>query len=344
MKVFADLHHSDLYYSLYLLFEERLGWELYRPIGMEWFTRGYWKIAEPYGNKMDTVGQFLDINDQGWDQEENLNGEHYEEGDVYRVFDPGHDYHHRAITLEVFKSMDFDVVMPTYEAHDSAYTILRNKYQPQAKLIAQMGNTGQLTDLPNVLHTVPYIPKPGQNAIYYHQEIDPDHYKYVPPNPSTKNIFSMVNCLPYEEIFYAYKDALPEVDMRAYGADCPDGALFGSAGVSAMMRKANIGWHLKPQDGFGHTAMGWFASGRPVVTYMSDVVGFGGEAPDLFESGVTCLDLQAHSFGENCHLIREMLYPPNNLEWSERVLKRFREIINYDEEADNIKQFLEEIL
>ena len=60
MKIFADLHHSSLFTSFKLLFENRLGHRMYRPIGLEWFTEGFWKIAEPYNNNIGTVKQFLE--------------------------------------------------------------------------------------------------------------------------------------------------------------------------------------------------------------------------------------------------------------------------------------------
>ena len=104
-QIFTDLHHGDLFYSLHRLFVERLGWELYRPIGLDWFNAGYWKIAEPYGNAQDTINQYLEINHAGYHQYKNLNGEHYVEDDIYHVYDPGHDYYQKAITLEKFKSM-----------------------------------------------------------------------------------------------------------------------------------------------------------------------------------------------------------------------------------------------
>jgi len=42
MRVLADYHHHDLWESMEILFPERLGWSLIRPIGMEWFEQGYW--------------------------------------------------------------------------------------------------------------------------------------------------------------------------------------------------------------------------------------------------------------------------------------------------------------
>jgi len=344
MKVFTDFHHGDLYFSLHRLFETRLGWELYRPIGLDWFQKGFWKIAEPYGNALDTVHQYLDINQKGWHAYKNLNGQHYVQDDIYFAWDPGHQFYHKAITFEHFCDMSFDIILSTYQPHDQPFLLLRDQYQPQAKLMAQLGNVGQRTSIKYVIHSVPFPPTSVQDVIYYHQEIDPDQYFYVPPDSQTKNVFSMVNCLPRATIFNTYKSLLSEVDMRAYGASCPQGPLSGSQGVAKYMQLANLGWHIKPLDGFGHTAMGWFASGRPVITQMSDVFVFGGEAPKLFIPGVTCLNLEAASIAENCRLIRRMLEPEENLHWSQKVLAQFDKVINYDVEAEQIKQLLERML
>jgi hypothetical protein len=347
MNVFADLHHGDLYFSLHRLFEARLGFNLYRPIGLDWFHQGFWKVAEPYGNAMDTVGQYLDINNNGWDQFNNLNGNHYVEDGVYHAFDPGHDYYQKAITLEKFQSMKFDLIVSSIPSHDHSFARLLRQYQPQAKHIAQMGNINQKTGVVNVLHSVPYSPKPGQNAIYYHQEIDPAMYRYEPPNieQNPKRIYSFVNNLPYRHVYQTYKAALPEVLMESYGGGCPDGAVHGSKGVSEMMRKANIGWHLKIQNGFGHNTMGWFASGRPVITQMKDLSCYPySDAKRLFEPGVTCINLDHRDVAGNCAAIRQALEPENNLKLAENAYKRFCEVVNYDAETEQIKQFLERAL
>jgi hypothetical protein len=321
-----------------------MGWELYRPIGLDWFSQGYWKIAEPYGNAQDTINQYLDINERGYHPYKNLNGEHYVEDGVYHVYDGGHNYYHRAITVEKFAEMDIDIIISTYEPHDSPYVALRDKYHPKAKLVAQMGNTGQKSVLPNVIHSVPYTPPAGQRAFYYHQEIDPEIYSCTPPNPGSRKIFSFVNLYPYADIYNTFNSLLHDVQMKYYGSGCPDGALNGAMTVSKKMQEANIGWHLKPQDGFGHTAMGWFASGRPVITNMSQVVGWGGDAPILFEPGVTCLNIEAYTVHDACREIRKMLEPEANAAWGDRAYKRFKDIFNYDREAEQLKVFLEGII
>lgn len=344
MNIFADLHHGDLFYSLHRLFVERLGWNLYRPIGQDWFTAGFWKIAEPYGNAQDTVNQYLDINSYGYNAYKNLNGEHYIEDDIYHIYDPGHDYYQKGITLEKFKSMKFDIILPSITSHEGPYVKLRDLFQSTAKVIAHLGNGGQTTNQQFVITSTPYNSKPNQHVVYIHQELDPKLYNYIPPNTNTKNIYSMVNCLPYPELYNKYKAAMPDINFKAYGANSPDGPLSGSKGVGAKMPEANIGWQLKPLGGLGHTAMGWFASGRPVICNMSENRRTSGDALRLFEPGVTCIDIEQFSLEDGCKEIRKWLEPENNLKYAENVLKRFKEVLNYDQEEQNLRKFLEIIL
>src|SRR5689334_1196720 len=122
MKLFVDLHHAGLYASLHYLFENRFGWELYRPIGLDWFTEGYWKIAEPYGNAPDTIGQFLGLQQVNLPLQVqiNKNPELKEEG-LYEIYDTFHDFNHKAITLKKFKEMEFDIVISSFQPHDEPY-------------------------------------------------------------------------------------------------------------------------------------------------------------------------------------------------------------------------------
>jgi hypothetical protein len=177
-----------------------------------------------------------------------------------------------------------------------------------------------------------------------HQELDPALYKYEPPNPNTRNIFSTVNCFPYPALYNQYKALLSDVNMKSYGASSPDGPLFGCKGVAGKMIEANIGWQLKPSGGLGHTAMGWIYSGRPIITNMSQNRSWGGNALRLFEPGITCHDIEAHSVDENCKLIRRMLEPEENAAWSQRAKKRFSEVINYDAEMEAVKVFMSNLL
>ncbi len=222
MKVFCDMHHGALFYSLHLLFEKRLGWELYYPIGEDWFTQGYWKIAEPYANDAGTIRQFLSPEAIGFDQYKSINGDNYYKDGVYYCYDPVQDYQRKAITLERFKEMDIDIVISSYQPHDESFARLIREYKPKAKHIAQMGNAYQTTEVRNVMcSTMPYAVPADKNVVFYHQEFDLNVFCYKPPERVTK-ITSFVNILPRKEIYELYKTRLTEFDFKAYGESCPD--------------------------------------------------------------------------------------------------------------------------
>jgi len=89
--------------------------------------------------------------------------------------------------------------------------------------------------------------------------------------------------------------------------------------------------------------MGWFATGRPLITNMSQHRSFGGDALRLFVPGETCIDIEAQSFGETCRLIRAWIEPEESQRRSEIVRKKFDEVINYDQEEQQIRRFLEQL-
>lgn len=314
---------------------------MYRPIGYEWFTQGYFRIAEPYGNAEDTIGQYLDINEKEWDSYKNLNGNYKLKDNIYHIYDPENRFTHNAITFDKFKEMKFDLIVSSFPLHDNWERLL--EYQPQAKFIQQLGNFGQTTDTTNVLSsTTDFKPKENQNVIYYHQEFDLTQYIYVSPKNHSK-VSSFVVLLPERETFEIYKSNLPEMDFKAYGPGAIDGNLSDGEGISAEMQKSAFGWHIKPGgDGFGHVLHKWFASGRPVIIRGDFYKGQ--TAEQLLEDGVTCIDLDKHTFQENIELIKYWSKPNNHKAMCENAYKRFREVCNFDEETKRIKKWIDYLI
>ena len=348
LKVFASFHHQALYYSLKLLFEDRLGCELYRPIGFEWFDAGFWKIADSYANPRDTANQYLAINNDGWIPYKNMNGDNYIEDGVYYCHQLSHDYYHKAITLNKFKEMKFDLIISSIPKEDKVFAELARRYQPQAKLISQCGNTFQKSDLKYVMSSVPIEGKGyalNQDVVYYHQEISRKMFYHEPPKE--KKITSFVNCYPYPETYIKYKDSLPEFEFKYHGADCPDGAVAGEKAIAPMMRKAMFGWHLKPWGGLGHTAMQWALSGRPVIIRSSDTdpSNRNKETEYLWEDGVTCVDLDRGSAVENIFGIKRLASPDKILRVCQEVDRRAKDIFDYDREfKDILEPFIERVM
>lgn len=346
MKVFVDYHHEDLYYSLHLLLEKRLNFELYRPIGLDWYTEGYWQIAKPYNNNIAVVNQYLTNDIEFTDRYHPLCGNYkiYNKNNIYYIYEPRHNYYQKAISLDIFKNIKFDLIISSIEDHDYTFVQLKNRYQPHAKNISHLGNVGQKSKLDNVFHSVTYAANTHQNSVLIHQEIDVNLYKFTPINSLTKNIYSVVNLAPYIDIYNLYKNILTDFNFKYYGIASPDGHLDGSFGVSQKIIESNIGWCLKPLGGLGHSNMGWCYSGRPIITNMSQHILFGGIATKLFEPDVTCMDIESCDVNTNIKKIKKLIEHEVSTTIGTNLRNRFLELINYDEEEKRFRAFLSKLL
>jgi hypothetical protein len=312
---------------------KRLGWTWYRPIGMDWFTHGYFKIAEPYGNSPVTIGQYLDINDLPYEPYTNLNEIVDNKNGIFHSYDGENKITHNAITYEMFKKMKFDYIIATHPAHGNWEELLQ--FQPGAKFVMQLGNEGQDTMAKNVLSSVwAYTPKLGQNILYYHQEFSLKDFRYEPLTSHTL-IRSFVHLLPEKGYFDIYKSILKEFTMEAYGMGTELGV---SMDLPTQMRESAFGWHIKPADGYGHVIHNWFAVGRPIITRGNYYAGKTGGL--LLKDGFNCIDLDKHTFEENVRMIRYWSLPDHHNEMCKNAHDTFKEIVDFDREAESIQRFL----
>lgn len=343
IKVFADMHHMSLFNSLHLLFEKRLGFELYRPIGLDWFNEGYFKLAEPYGNNPSTIQQFLGIDNRKWDAYSSLNGDYVLKDNVYHIYNPTTKTHEKAITLETFKQMHFDIIISSYQPHDYPFTELRDKYQPKAKLVSQMGNIWQVTNIKNVMcSTTPYDAPPDVNVVFYHQEINLDTFKYVEP-VSRNAITSFVNLHKDAETYDLYKSFLPEFDFKSYGMQCPDGIVSGENKIADIMANSTFAWHIKENgDGFGHILWDWALCGRPIITNFSDYIDkLGGS---LLIDNVTAINLETGTFKENVDRIRRFSQLDLHKQMCFDMYCLAKKRCNFDEEEIRIREWLDRLV
>lgn len=336
MKIFSDYHHGGLYHSLQLL-AKRLKADIYRPIGEDWFTEGYWKIAEPYGNHPDTIKQYLSTEPHEFTCNKDAipglcNGS-------YIIRDEAHHTFQEALTLELFKWIKFDVLIVTYPWHLESWLELRNKFQPQAKLVLQVGNNGWQHFFPyvnNVLSSARHITVPDKvNYVEYHQEFELEIF-HPEPIFQTKSVISFVNCLPQPELFESLKSQLSEFVWLAYGHGCPDGVITGIQLIADRMNSARFAYHFKPGgDGYGHILHNWFATGVPIIGDYNQYTGT--LAEDLFDAS-TCIKPDPmtikliHYDEEKYHTLRD------------RNLKRFAEVVNFDNEFETrLKPFFDNL-
>ena len=132
MRLLADYHHHDLWESLELLCK-RLGWDLYRPIGMDWFDQEYWNFerynARAFNREPDDVakqyleywGSDLNISNRGW-----------------KRHDQSHDRWQNLITLDEARGNPPDIVMASVaHNHEGFHRFAR---EAGAKFGIHLGN------------------------------------------------------------------------------------------------------------------------------------------------------------------------------------------------------------
>jgi len=345
MKVLADFHHQSLYHSLHLLFENRLGWELYRPIGTGWHKEGYWKVYDhPH-----TVEQFLglyqgnelpmDVHGVALPEHERKNLRYTVEDGVYYVYDMVYKSTHRAITLEKFKNMDFDILLASMPQHIQPYHNLIQLYQPKAKHIFQIGNAwGMQQGAVNIMSsTASFETPPGVNAVFYHQEFDTNLFSYQAPDFHNV-VHSYVHYMRHPELMDQIVTLLPGWKFTRYGAGMTDNIMQISDMAAAMKRSA-FTWHYKPEgDGFGHSIHNSYACGRPAIIWGPHYRGK--LAGELLQDGITCIDAHGKSPQQLAASLQAWSMPGPHELMCVNAHRRFQQVVNFDTEFESIKQFL----
>lgn len=367
-NVFADFHHAGLLNSLIMLFENRLDYNLYRPIGVDWQEKGYWKVYDHPA----TIQQYLGINaatpdgtppvNQIADESFTMEGKRDALKGVYHCHDIDSGRTNKAITFDAFMGMPFAYVIASIPAHVEPFRKLCDLHPSHPKLIYQIGNAWNITvpqsELVDGIMASAKIENGypisiGKPLVQYHQEFDLDEFRYEEPEGRAnefvpgKIITSLVNCFSGADIFTMDWAIFQEVEklMPAYsfyslGGQCRDGNANGSAEVAYAIRKARFVWHTKNGgDGYGHILHNAYACGRPVITRMSDYQRkLGGE---LLKPDETCIAIDGLSTQEIVNKI--MFY--DDFERYARISKAAHDIfvqkVNFDWEADRIAEMLE---
>lgn len=339
-KVLVDFHHNSLLRSLIMLFEDRLDIDVYRPIGMDWFYHGYWGI----NNNYDTAKQFLSRGQIPSDGTCPLNTVRSNKKGIYYCYDPGGQQTNRACTLDYFKRGTFDYVVASIPAHIPMFKKLIRKYCPHAKLIIQVGNNWGISEYQgeNILASIKPFDIQGVNAIFYHQEFDLNIFNVRPHEP-TKKIYSFVNVLENmpqaQEDFNELERLLKPYgyQMCSFGGQNRDGNMNGPQELADKMAEADLILHSKPGgDGFGHIIHNAYAMGKPVIIRSSHYRGQLAES--LFAQG-TFLDID--KLGRNLTAEAIKALDPERLQFmGEAAHRRFTEVVNYEEEAREIKYWL----
>ena len=350
MKVLIDFAHSDLWESLALLFEDRFGWTLYRPIGMEWHTERIWQFeAKTMG---DTVArQFL----EPWASDRQL-ADHSERDDETH---PGRVY--RMVTLAQAYDLRPDIVISTLAENETGLHGFARAVG--AKYGIQIGNQGAenqwgLVDFALSSVTLPQLPggKPWVPHVFYRQEFSLADFRYEYP-PTTDVIACRVQCFAGTPDYARFTrlSGLSGLTFRWFGHCGEPDNLWGgnahtTAEVAASMRASRVAYHVKRwSDGYGHVIHNWFAVGRPVIGsssyYSGESDGIVKLAAPLFVEGETSFDLDKLDDAGAVALLQRLATDDElHQRISENAARRFREVVDFDAEAAAIRTMLDSIL
>jgi len=346
MNVFCDLHHGDLYYSLHLLFEERLKADLFRPIGVGWFEKGFWKIAEPYNNAPDTINQFLGL-PATWSTEVDPIQRYGEDRLIDGVYHipakVGSEYYiQKAITFDKFLKTDIDVIVASHPGHYLPYAQLVRQYKPNAVYIKQIGNIAVRPE-GNVLLAMNTPVPPNVNCLKYHPEA---HKEYCYTSPANHSVIKSFIAAPLSEpnltLFLEYEKLLPDFTFKMHGINGRDGVISGDL-MPQVMRDSAFVWHVKSTGCGGFVARQALACGRPCIIRKHYCHEHYTLTRDLFEDSVNCIDLDLGSTTENVEKIRYFSEPLRHVEMCKNTADKFKRDVNFDAEAENVKAFLQRL-
>ena len=362
MKVLLDYHHHDLWESMELL-SARLGWTLYRPIGMDWYDEGYWNHERKWHG--DAVArQYL----EPWGSDEM--GETGVGISWIQRLDHSHNRYQRLVTIEEARDLGFDLVLSSLAHNHEGFA--RFASEVGATFGLQVGNVRfseqdmaeDRWDLAAFGLVSGFMPvTPPKPHVVYHQEFSLDDFRYEPPGrfgrkatiPLYFQVSSFVQCYPQDAgaypAFTATALRAPELDWRVYGAygEAPlDGYAAGNldrcADVGAAMRASDVAWHAKRwSDGYGHVLHNWGAVGRPILGFHDYYATQMGGA--LWIEGETSWDIGHRSTDEIVALLRRFRDDEDfHIRACERMAARFKEVVNFDEEELAIRRLFEQVL
>lgn len=335
MNVLLDIHHHDLFRSLYLLFRKRFGFNVFIPYGMEWNT------LHNYANypSIDTVKQYL-VGVKHW----------------INIANDLNDL--KFLTLEEFKDIDMDICVASLMENLQVYHDLNKSFDKKSKIVVQVGNNFPVSCIDNLgrnlmsSSTVVYNLSSIKHKIFYHQEFDTSFFK--PPEflPDIKSVYSLQHYFgqgipPYEldfKLFNTLKNKMPDFCYTCFGLGGDGGDIVGiPKEVSDVIKRCGFIFHVKPQgDGYGHIYHNAFGCGKPVI-YKSEYLYYNDipMTPTLLFDDDTSIDLSRLNVDEAVNKILNMSNQYEHV--TKMVYDKFKSVVNFDEEFVNIKKFVENL-
>lgn len=346
MRVLIDLHHHDLFHSLLKLFEDRLGYECYTQVGLDWRIEDYWQVYDHPA----TAQQYLSLDgafpydshknilDYPKNKEASLTGE-----GIYLIKDQTKDLYYKGITLKAFKDTKFDLLISSIPAHIERFNNLIKRFQPQAKHIFQVGNAwGQLSGVTNILaSTAPFSVSTDINVCFYHQEFSTELFS--PQEFKEKQVNSYIHYMQRKDLMNQVALILEPkgFKFKSYGAGMED-CLLKTKDIAQAYKDSMFTWHYKPEgDGYGYGLFYSYACGKPAIVKKSFYTNK--LAEKLLTDRETCLTIDGLTPGQIAQKIAHYSSPNNYRALSNNALERFKQTVDFNKDFEEIKLFLEKL-
>lgn len=337
MNILADLHALGFKGAIYKLFSDRLKYNVYIPVGKDWFTEGYWYLFKhfTYEQMDELANQFL-------------------LPEISPTLLKNECPNIKFVTLNEVKNnnIKFDIIISSVPHHHFKFKKLISDFNLNSKLIFHSGNNfhhndSDIVDVKNLLTSAmgPYKLYSSPNKVFYHHEMDVTLFsKKTECNP--KSVVNLQHCMDDFDTFRKLEIELPNWEFKTYGGNNRDGILPFEV-THTTLKNSGFLFHVKKTDeGYGMMIHSAFACGTPVITdtdYMT--VYYDRTIPNtasLLFTNDTIIDIKKLTIKEIAYLLEKRA---DNYEYySDQVYKKFKEIIDFDKECGDIKLFLEKLL
>lgn len=339
--------HSDLFYTMHLLFEKRLGYKLFFPIGQDWVDKGY--VTGHY-NLASTEA----VND------EIIDGIHI----FHRKMEPANGFFDmRGVTFDQFLKMDWDIIATTTYYQEKPFYELVKDCKPNALFLRQIANIREksLGYCKNLLLGAAYNPvdyagnqHPQQSFIlngknhfiYIPEQYEGYHYTEPTNNKlivclarhiSPEDLFAWNQCKKvFEPLGFTFK--MYGGQYQPYEVDEKYGETISHPLLPAGIKESTFVWYTKPHGGGGFTVRQALACGRPVIirkrySSIHTII-----ECELFKHGINCIDLDFEN--NDFALLKQWIDPVVYKEVSKNTAQVFQNDTKFAETAEQIRNWL----
>lgn len=305
--VLTDLHHFDLYYSFHKLFEERLGFKLYRPIGTQWSNCGYGFHNNEIGELVHNAYLSTESGQakKSLKKLENFYASRFhlpqwaryriellrigdikkEKEGLFFVEDLSKEnFWHRCVPY-LGLNLKPDILISSVPHHFQAFQEYINcikrldiSYNPLH--LFHMGYGDCEWEIPKqathlLLHCHPQLFKKDleeKKFCIYRQEFDLNVFKQMDKEPQ-KKILCWVHYPESEELMLKVAARLPEWEFKfmAKTLDLNSEVIVKSSELAEEIKSCAFTWHIKPGgESYGHIVHNSLACGVPVIINGND--------------------------------------------------------------------------